>query len=329
MKAAQFSAYGPAADMIECVELPDSPSPAVGEIKVDVLAFPINPADMLTIEGLYAERPPLPATLGAECIARVTETGKGVAHLSVGDLVVPLGRQNWVQQKTMPAKQAIKIPEGSDIQQLAMLRVNPPTAHLMMTQYVDLKAGDWLMQDAANSGVGKLIIQMAKAKGIRTVNVVRHPDAIPELKDLGADVVVVDSDNLAVEVKELTDGAEIRLGIDAVGGTQIIRMGDCLADEAIIVNYGLLSGDNPQLSAHQTVFKRLWLTGFWLLPWLQNTPPKEAIGLYSELANSIASGDLHVPVAATFPLTEIKDAMKLSRDYKRDGKVLVLPNGPI
>jgi mitochondrial enoyl-[acyl-carrier protein] reductase / trans-2-enoyl-CoA reductase len=329
MKAAQFSNYGPAAEMIECVELPDSPAPTDDEIKVDVLAFPINPADMLTIEGLYAERPPLPATLGAECIARVTEAGASVKHLKAGDLVVPLGRQNWVQQKTMPATQAIKIPEGADVLQLAMLRVNPPTAHLMMTQYVDLKAGDWLIQDAANSGVGKLIIQMAGAKGIKTVNVVRREETRQELLDLGADVVVVDCENLHEIVKEQTGGASIGLAIDAVGGSQIIRLGDCLADEAIIVNYGLLSGENPQLSAHQTVFKRLWLTGFWLLPWLQNTPPKEIFGLYSQLATSIAKGELHVPVAATFPLEDIKDAMKLSRGYKRDGKVLVLPNGAI
>ena len=269
MKIAQFSAFGKPEDVIECIDIDDVGAPDADEVVIDVLAFPINPADLLTLEGRYAIRPPLPARLGAECVGRVSAVGSAVSQFNIGELVIPLTRENWVQRKKLKAGQLVRVPADIDPLQLAMLRVNPPTAYLMMTKYVDLEPGDWLIQDAANSGVGHCLIRLAGMHGLRTVNVVRREGLEDGLKALGADVVVVDGADLAERVKKATGGAAIRLAIDAVGGTQIIRLGDCLADEATILNYGLLSGENPQLSAHQTVFKRLWLTGFWLMPWLQ------------------------------------------------------------
>ena len=127
----------------------------------------------------------------------------------------------------------------------------------------------------------------------------------------------------------LLEGAPIRLAIDAVGGSQIVRFGDALADEATVLNYGRLSGENPQLSGHQCVFKRLVLTGFWLVPWLQKLSRQEVAALYAGLARRMADGTLRIPVEKTFGLEEIKEAVALANAYRRGGKVLVTPNGPI
>jgi NADPH:quinone reductase-like Zn-dependent oxidoreductase len=329
MKIAQFAAFGKPEEVIRCVDVDDVAPPAQDEAVIDVLAFPINPADLLTIEGRYAVRPPLPARLGAECVGRVTAVGRDVRGLAEGDLVIPLDRENWVQRKKVKGAQLVKVPAHVDPLQLAMLKVNPPTAHLMMTKYVDLNPGDWLIQDAANSGVGHCLIQLARAAGIRTVNVVRRDGLADELGALGGDLVALDGPDLGERVRAGTSGAAIRLAIDAVGGTQVVRLGDCLAEEGTIVNYGLLSGENPQLTGHQTVFKRLWLTGFWLVPSLQRMPLAEIRSMYEMLARRVADGSLHVPVEATYPIEQIAQAAAKANAYRRAGKVLVTPNGPL
>ena len=329
MKIVQFSRFGPPQEVAECIEAVDPPAPAADEVAIDVLAFPINPADTLMIEGRYAVRPPLPSRVGAECLARVTAAGKSVSDLRAGDLVIPLDRDNWVQRKVAKAAAVIKVPADIDPLQLAMLKVNPPTAYLMMTKYVKLAAGDWLLQDAANSGVGHCLIQLAKAEGFKTVTIVRREGLADELKDLGADVVLVDGPDLAKRITEATKGAPIRLAIDAVAGTQIVRFGDALADQATVLNYGLLSGENPQLSGHQCVFKRICLTGFWLMPWLRDLPRADVVALYGKLAARVADGTLRVPVQATFGIEDIKQALALANGYRRTGKVLVTPNGKL
>ena len=329
MKIARFSTFGRPEAVIDCVEAADPPAPKPDEVALEVLAFPINPADLLTIEGLYASRPPLPAIPGAECVARVRAAGDAVEDLREGDLVIPLDRENWLQRKVAKASRVIKAPAGVDPLQLAMLKVNPPTAWLMMTKYADLAPGEWLLQTAANSGVGHCLIQLAKAAGLRTVNVVRRAGLDEELTALGADVVLLDGPDLAQRITAATQGAGIRLAIDAVGGSQIVRFGDALADEAIVLNYGRLSGENPQLSGHQCVFKRLVLTGFWLVPWLQKLSRQEVEALYAGLARRMAEGTLRIPVEKTFPIEEIKQAVALANAYRRGGKVLVTPNGPV
>jgi mitochondrial enoyl-[acyl-carrier protein] reductase / trans-2-enoyl-CoA reductase len=329
MKIAQFSAFGRPEAVVECVEVAEPPAPKADEVALEVVAFPINPADLLTVEGLYASRPALPACPGAECVARVHAVGDAVEDLRQGDLVIPLDRENWVQRKVAKASRLIKVPAGVDPLQLAMLKVNPPTAWLMMTRYVSLASGDWLLQDAANSGVGHCLVQLARAEGLRTVNIIRREGLADELLALGADVVLLDGPDLVRRIADATAGARIRLAIDAVGGSQIVRFGDALADEAVVLNYGRLSGENPQLSGHQCVFKRLTLTGFWLVPWLQKMSRQEVVALYSGLARRMAEGTLRIPVEKTFRLEEIKEAVALANAYRRGGKVLVTPNGPV
>ena len=327
MKVAQFASFGIPGKVIECVEVPNLNDPKDNEVLLDVLACPINPADVLNIEGRYGVIPDLPARLGAECVARVKKVGKAVNDYKEGDVVLPLDRENWVQQKIVLDKNLILLPNKVDPIQLSMLKVNPATAYLMLKKYVNLKEGDWLIQDAANSGVGHCIISLAKLDGIKTVNVVRREGFYDELTNIGADIVVEDSKNLAEEVKDLTNGADIKLAIDAVGGDQVLRLGDCLTEKATILNYGLLSGKNIEMTSYQTVFKRLVLTGFWLMPWLMNMSREEVFELYNHLASLIDKKILYVPVEKTYKLEEVKNAVSHSAGYNRTGKIILTPNG--
>jgi trans-2-enoyl-CoA reductase len=329
MKQVRFAAFGTPHEVAACVEVPDVGAPGPDEVVVEVLAFPINPADLLTITGAYAVRPKLPATLGAEGVGRVVEVGSQVEALARGDLVMIIARDNWCQRRRLPAAMVMKLPKGGDILQLAMLKVNPATALLMLRNYAELQPGDWLIQDAANSGVGTNLIRLASADGIRTVNVVRRESLVDPLKALGADVVVVDGDDLAGRVQKATGGAPLRLAIDAIGGDIVLRLADCLTEGSTVVNYGLLSGKPCMLGAHHTIFKGITLTGFWLTKALSSMARPDLEALYADLAERVRSGALRVEVEKTYPIEEIKAALAHAEREGRGGKILVTPNGPI
>ncbi len=329
MKQVRFGAFGPPHQVGECVEVADVGAPGPDEVVIEVEAFPINPADLLTMTGGYAVRPPLPATLGAEAVGRVAAVGSEVRGLAPGQRVISLARDNWCQRRRLPAAQVLKVPADADPLQLAMLKVNPATALLMLRRYVELQPGDWLIQDAANSGVGTNLIRLAKADGVRTVNVVRRRELIEPLRAIGADVVVVDGEDLAEKVREKTGGAPVRLAIDAIGGEIVLRLADCLAEGGTVVNYGLLSGQPCMLGAHHTIFKSITLTGFWLQKQLTAMARRDLETLYADLADRVRRGELAVEVEKTYPIEEIKAALAHAERAGRGGKILVLPNGPV
>src|SRR5213078_1382089 len=118
--------------------------------------------------------------------------------------------------RRVKADVVVPVPPRMDVRQAAMLRINPPTALLLLTDIVALKPGDWVIQNVANSAVGRLLVRLAAARGYRTMNVVRRDSLFAELHALGADACVVDGPELAGKVKAQTGGSLVRLAIDAV-----------------------------------------------------------------------------------------------------------------
>ena len=327
MKVIQFDAFGAAHQVARVVDFPEPEPPDTGEVLVEVEAFPINPVDLLTIAGSYAVRPPLPAVPGSEALGRVSAVGEGVTHVAAGDRVLMMSRENWVQRKTIKASEAIRIAVDADPLQLAMLKINPPTAYLMLTRYRDLAAGDWLIQNAANSGVGSYLISLAKACGVHTVNIVRRTDLTASLEEQGADVVLVDGPDLAQRVRAVVGDGRMPLAVDAVAGDATGRLAECLSEGGVVVNYGLLSGMPCAVDAHQIVFRGITLTGFWLVKFLTTMPTEEKGSLYAELADRVASGELNVDVESVYAIEDIASALEHAARAKRGGKILVAPNG--
>ena len=251
MKQVQIDRYGTPWDVARTADVPDVGDPGPDEVVFDVLAFPINPADMWFCRGSYRLKPPLPATPGAECVGRVAAVGAAVKHVKKGDLVINLQRENWAQRRKVKGDDAIPLPAGIDLRQAAMVRINPPTAQLMLSDFVDLKPGDWVIQNVANSAVGRLLIVLARQRGLRTVNVVRRVELAHELKALGADIVIVDGDDLAQRVARQTAEARIMLGVEAIGGAATGRLADCLATDGTLVHYGSMSGEDPSVGSQQ------------------------------------------------------------------------------
>ena len=327
MKSAQLTAIGPAEKTVKCIDVSDPGKPGKGEVLVDIVACSINPADILMIEGNYASVPETPCALGIEGAGTVVAVGPEVSGLKAGDKVMSLARTNWVQQIRDKAEAFVRLPAEVELSQAAMLKVNVATAHLMLTRYVPLSKGDWVIQDAANSGVGVDLIRLAHADGLRTVNIVRRSELIEPLKQLGADVVVVDGPDLVQRVAKENGGAQIKLGIDAVGGSAIGRLTDCVGDGGTVVNYGLLSGKPCEINAFNFVFRDITVTGFWLAKLMRGMQFGEIQAMYAQLAQRLVDGTIHVDIEASYPLDKIADAMAHAKRESRGGKIQLRPNG--
>jgi mitochondrial enoyl-[acyl-carrier protein] reductase / trans-2-enoyl-CoA reductase len=329
MKQVLIDRYGPPHEIARCADVPDVGAPGAGEVVFDVLLFPINPADLLLCKGNYRLKPALPATPGAECIGRVTAVGAGVTDVKTGDLVITLQRENWTQRRRVKAEHVIAVPPGIDLQQAAMLRINPATALLLLTSIVSLQAGEWLIQNVANSSVGRLLIALARSRGIKTINVVRRAVLFDELKALGADACVVDGPQLAETVKAQTGGAPIRLGLDAVSGAATGRIALCLADGGVVCAYGSMSGEDPVMPRSALSVGGVTLVGFTLTRPLSTYPREKVCAMYQDLARLIMDGTLYAPVEKVYAIDEIKDALEHAQRGERSGKILVAPNGPV
>lgn len=210
-----------------------------------------------------------------------------------------------------------------------MLRINPPTALLMLTDLVDLKPGDWVIQNAANSAVGRLVITLAKAKGIRTVNVTRRDDVFAELTALGADICLTDGPDLAERVREATGGATIPLGLDAVSGAATARIAACLKDEGTICTYGSMTGEAPSVSVADVVFRGMSFTGFMLGRFMTRRTAEEVRAIYADLGQQMLKGAIHAPVDSVYAIEDIREALIRVQTGGRDGKVLVSPGGEV
>lgn len=198
-----------------------------------------------------------------------------------------------------------------------MLRINPPTAALLLSQYVTLKPGDWIVQNAANSGVGRAVIAFARERGIRTINLVRRPELIDELTAVGGDLVLLDSPPAVEVIGDKTANAPIRLALDGVSGQSTALLGAILSPDSTLVSYSAMSGVAMSLSPLDVIFKRITVRGFLLNDFDFASLVRPAIEQAAEL---LAKGRLHAPIAAIYPLSAIQDAVAHTL---RGGKVLL------
>ena len=318
MRAVQLVAYGNPLENLKYVDIPEPDAPGPNQALIGVEFSPVNPSDLLLAQGIYGVRPALPTVIGGEGVGRVIAIGAGVGNVKVGDRVLaPLSSFTWRERMVVPASGLFALPSNADSQQLSMLAINPPTAALLLSEYVNLKPREWLVQNSANSSVGRWVIAFAKARGLKTINIVRRQELVAELLAIGGDVVVVDSPNVSKEVKAAIGQVELRLALDGVSGPATGVLASILSPHGTLVSFAAMSQTPMSISPLEVIFKPLTVRGFWLGH--PESAEKSAPAIV-QAAEMVASGRVHIPVAATYALSSIKEAVAHAQ---RGGKILL------
>lgn len=322
IRVAVYDTHGNPAEVLRVIEQP-WPVPEADEVVVRMRAAPLNPADINAIEGKYPIRPALPATPGMEGAGVVIEVGSDARGVAVGDQVIlPHNFGTWREACAVKAEQLVVAPSEIEPVQAAMLKVNPITAWRMLHDFVPLQRGDWFIQNAANSAAGRAAIQIGRELGFRSVNVVRRAEVIDDLQRDGADVVLLDDDNLRDRVAELTAHAPIRLALNAVGGESALRIAKVLEPEATVVTYGAMSLQPITIPNGMLIFKNLKFTGFWVNKWYDRASPAERAATFAPLFAMAKRGLLRTQVERNYSLGEATASVTHAMQNKRSGKIV-------
>ena len=322
IKAVVYERHGNPAEVLR-VETQPWPTPAADEAVVQMRAAPINPADLNAIEGKYPVRPGLPATPGFEGAGVVVDLGSDVTGMTAGALVIlPHSLGTWREAVAVKASELVAVPPEIEPVHAAMLKINSMTAWRLLHDYVDLKSGDWLIQNAANSAAGRAVIQIANDLGYKTVNIVRRAELIDELRLEGGDVVFVDGENLREEVKNAMNDAPVRLGLNAVGGESALRLANCLAPGSTMVTFGAMSLQPLKIPNGLLIFKDLRFRGIWINKWYDNATMAERMDAFRPLFEMAKRGLLKTKVERAYAISEVKAAVMHAAQGKRSGKII-------
>ncbi|MGV3662444.1 MAG: MDR family NADPH-dependent oxidoreductase [Prosthecobacter sp.] len=320
----QFDRVGNPAEVLQLQERV-LPPPTGHEVRVRMRYAPVNPADLNFIEGTYGRVAHPPCIPGHEGSGEVEAVGPNVSSLAPGDAVIPLlGTGCWTQHLTAEEQYFAKLPPQLDPVQASMLRVNPVTAWALLKHYnTKLGEGEWVAQNAANSGVGRAFIQLAHHFGYKTVNFVRRPELIPELKALGADVVVLDTAEGVAEAKAALGDEPLMLAANAVGGDSAIHLMDVLSSGGTLVTYGAMSRRSLKVPNKFLIFKSLTLTGLWITKWLEKASSAELRSVLDPLTALIEKGELVTAIDQIVPMADFKAAILRAQEGSRGGKVIL------
>jgi NADPH:quinone reductase-like Zn-dependent oxidoreductase len=249
---------------------------------VRVRLSPVHPSDLHIMRGRFGRQPSLPASPGIECVGTVQSLGEGVSGPALGTRVVLLNVfGSWREFIAVPAEHVVPVPDGVSDDDAAQALVNPVAAWAMTILEHRLNPGDWVAQTAAGSTVGRLVLQLAKSEGFRTINIVRRSAQVPEIKQLGGDVVLTSEDELWVsEFAKAAAGRAPSKAIDCVGGRIGATLERHLAPGGRSLVYGALSSHRQTDPAAfempvfgpRLIYSAAAVQGWYLFHWLDSTP---------------------------------------------------------
>ena len=326
MKAAVFDRFGPPGEVLQLRDLP-APTPRRGEVLVRMLASPINPSDIMYIEGRYVLKPEFPATPGFEGVGIVEASGGGfLGWLRKGKRVAVIndGRGNWSEYTVTSARLVVPVPDSLPDEQAAAFFVNPATAIAMTRHVLRIPPGEWLLQSAAGGELGKMIVRLAKNHGFKTINVVRRREQVEELKKLGANEVIVESDGpIDEQVKRITSGLGVKYAIDPVGGKAGSEVIASLGAGGHCLLFGSLSDQPISLHPRRLLSAAVHVEGFWLGHWAKSQSILGMLRLFRQVRAMMAEGTLKSDIAATYPLDRVAEAAAHAVAPGKGGKVVL------
>ncbi|WP_108395417.1 zinc-binding dehydrogenase [Devosia submarina] len=320
MKSAVYSQIGSPAEVLFSEDRP-KPQLGAGQVLIKMVLSPIHNHDLMTIAGQYAHKPALPSVPGTEAVGVVEALGEGVSNLEVGQRVAGGAMGTWAEYYLADAAHLVPVPDAVGDETACQL-VSMPLSAKMLLESLDVQAGDWIVQNAANGAVGKLVAQYGAERGIKVLGLVRRRDAVDSLKALGiSNVVATDNPDWVEEAKRLTGGAPVIRAIDSLGGNGPEQLLKIASDGAELISFGAMTEQPLVISAADLLFRQITVKGFW-----GSKPPvkPQRIGeLLGELIRDAEAGKLVLPIEATYSIEQIAEAARASGEPGRKGKVAV------
>lgn len=337
MKALIFRETGEPKSVLKLEEVPTPPL-APSEALVRVLLSPINASDLHMVRGRYGYQPELPASPGIEAVGIVEAVGPGVQAPGVqspmvGTRVVFIHTWNtWREQIVCPVDKLVPVPDSLDDSAAAASYINPLTAWALTISTHNLREGDWLLQTAAASSVGKFVLQLAQQYRFKTINVIRRREQESIIRNLGGDEVICTADeDLRARLQELTAGKGVDRAIDCVAGEVGAEVARNLAPAGTMLVYGALSSHRQTdpakfampLFAPRLIYSTATIRGWWLPRWVPSQPLAEVRAATSDLLTMLSKGALTPPATVRYPLKDFQEAVRLADGEAGQEKVLL------
>jgi NADPH:quinone reductase-like Zn-dependent oxidoreductase len=326
MKSVVFDRFGEPAEVLQVRE-GLVPEPEKGKVRVRMLCSPINPSDLMYVAGRYGRPPTLPAVPGFEGVGIVEASGGGLlGKLRQGRRVAVLNSKggNWQEHVVVPAKLVVPVPPEMPDEQAATFFVNPASALIMIQNLLKVPPGAWLLQTAAGSALGRMVIHLGRHLGFRTINIVRRREQADELLHSGGDAVICSNEeSIDDRVRQITRGEGVRYAIDAVGGETGTAVVKSLGLGGRLLIYGTLSDGPLQLDPRVLIAGSLRVEGFWLSNWASQQRIITMLGLFRRIRKLMAAGVLKTEIGATYPIDQIQTAVLEAAKPGRNGKILL------
>lgn len=325
MRAVMHPEFGDPTQVLTVEDVP-TPEPGPGEVRLRTRLAAIHNHDLWTIRGAYGFKPELPARAGTEAVAVVEALGEGVEHLQVGQRVASGGTFGaWAEQFVAPAHGLIPVADSISDEVAAQL-VSMPFSAISLLESLGLSAGDWLVQNAANGAVGRMVAQLAAARGINVVGLVRRAAGVEELAAQGiGNIVATDADGWAEQVRAIVGDAPIKVGVDSVGGPASGEVMSLLAENGELVVFGAMQSPTMEIGSGEVIFKQATIRGFWGSTVSREMPAEQRRALFGELVQRIGEGSLTLPVDRVFAFDDVREAAAANAEPGRSGKILLKP----
>jgi len=323
MRAASYTQFGKPSDVLSITDRP-IPEPAPHEVRIKTVLATIHNHDLITIRGQYGDKPNLPAIAGSEALGVVDAIGSEVEGFEVGQRVAAASvHATWAEYFTAPAKMVFPIADAIDDEIAAQLIAMPLSA-LMLLEFLELKAGQWALLNAANGAVGKSFAMLAAARGVNSISLVRRAEAANSLKELGvAHVVDVSEPDWQDQVRKIVGAAQIDAAVDSLGGEASNDLLTLLGSGGTLVSFGVMAGQPMVLNPSNLIFKEVVVKGFWGSKTSREMSLDNKLRLIDELKQRVLEGTLSLPVHAIYTLDDITTAVSGEVQKGKKGKVLL------
>lgn len=331
MRVIRFEQFGEPSEVLKICET-EEPVAKAGEVLVRMLASPINPSDLLNVRGGYSTRPALPSVPGFEGVGIIEANGGGLrGALLKGKRVVVLNRQtgNWADKVVVSSQFVIPVSAKLALDQAATFFVNPATAYLLVKRVLQIPTGQWLVQTAAASAVGKMIVRLGQHFNFPTLNVVRRHDQAEQLKQLGAQHVIVfnsahDDERILIDqIRKILGKQTVHYAVDPVGGKTGSALVKVLGERSRMILYGSLDEAPVGFFSRELIRTGTSIEGFWLARYMEALSLPAKLRLVSQLTGLIQQKVLSTEITARYPLNQVVQAVTEAEKTGKTGKVLL------